>query len=510
MAAPISSTRGPQQSTCDVVILAAGKGSRLNSQLPKVLHPLLGKPLLGHVIAAVHQLMEQPSTNRLALGRIVVVVGHGRQQVEDYLATITSDVPIVTVVQTPQQGTGHALQQVANQLLDLAETVLLLAGDVPLLRGASLADLLASHQRASASITVLGATVANPTGYGRLIVAGNALQRIVEEKDTTDAEKVVKVVNTGVAAYHWPTISPLLEKLSNANAQGEWYATDLVGLANTAGYPVATVLLDDADDMQGVNTRVDLAHTERLLQERINRHWMLAGVTMADPQTTWIGPDVKLEADVTLEPGTRLLGQTTVASHATIGPWTTLTNAIVGSRSTVYQSVVTDSIIGEQCTVGPFAHIRNQCVLGNHVRLGNFVEAKATTIADHSNAAHLAYLGNATIGHHVNMGAGSIIANYDPIRLTKTHTTIGDGAKVGCNAVLVAPVTLGEDTCVAAGSTVTRDVADGDLAIARSRQTVVEGWVTTQYAQQKAAPDGAQPPQGSQAAPQGMPAHSPQ
>lgn len=462
---------------CDVIILAAGKGSRLKSSLPKVLHPLLGKPLLGHVIQAA--LAVNPA-------KIMVVVGHGKEEVITYLNTLSLPCPIETVIQSPQLGTGHALQQVQAQTSHLSDTVMLLSGDVPLLTADSLQALRATHHQAQAAITVLSAHVNNPTGYGRLLINQHDNSQptcagIVEEKDATDEQRQIQDVNAGVYVYHWPTVAPLLSNLSSENAQQELYATDLVGLCNQTGQTVAVSQLHNPDEMQGVNTRVDLARSQALLQQQINTQWMLAGVTIVDPSSNWISPDVTLAQDVILQPGSQLLGHTTIGQHSTIGPWSTLTNATVGNHTTITQSVVSDSTIGDYCQVGPFAHIRNQCELSHHVRLGNFVEAKATTIGEHSNAAHLSYLGNATLGSNVNMGAGSIIANYDPIREVKHHSTIGDGSKIGCNSVLVAPADVGKGTCVAAGSTITDKVNDDDLAVARSRQKNISHWVSRQH-----------------------------
>lgn len=469
--------------SCDVIILAAGKGSRLKSSLPKVLHPLLGKPLLGHVIQAA--LAVKPS-------KITVVVGHRKEQVIDYLNTLSLPCPIETVVQSPQLGTGHALQQVQAQITSLSDTVILLSGDVPLLTADSLQKLQATHQKTQAAITVLSAKVDNPTGYGRLLTKqGNngqiSCSGIVEEKDATNVQRKIQDVNAGVYAYHWPTVAPLLNKLSSDNAQKELYATDLIGLSTQINQTVSVCQLNNPDEMQGVNTRVDLARTQALFQQQINTQWMLAGVTIVDPSSTWIGPDVHIEPDVAIQPGSQLLGHCKIGQHTTIGAWSTLTNTTVGEQSTILQSVISDSTIGNHCQIGPFAHIRNQCELSNHVRLGNFVEAKATTIGEHSNAAHLSYLGNATLGSNVNMGAGSIIANYDPIRQVKHHSTIGDSSKVGCNSVLVAPANIGNGSCIAAGSVITETVKDDDLAIARSRQKNITHWVSRQSNTTKAS-----------------------
>ncbi len=459
-----------------VVVLAAGKGTRLKSQLPKVLHPLMRLPLLEHVLRTVE-------SSGISLGQRCVVVGHQANVVSDFLLTRSGEV-WNPVLQEPQCGTGHALQEVAKAVT-LGECVLLLSGDVPLLRVETLAKLKQAfdEQRTENNVAMLvvGATVENPKGYGRLLQSFDGqLQAIVEEKDATEEQRAISLVNAGIYALHWPTIAPWLSQLSNNNAQNEVYVTDLVAIARQHHQTVGVFTLKDDSEMLGVNSRADLAECHRLLNERTTRHWMAQGVTFVDPATTWISPEVlHIGSDTILEPNCQLLGPVSIGDNCKIGANTQLVGVVsIGNHTSVLASVIQDSTIGNRCSIGPFAHIRNQTVVADDVRLGNFVEVKNSSIGANTNAAHLSYLGDSDIGSHVNMGAGSIIANYDPIRKTKHRTTIEDHVKVGCNSVLVAPVAVGKNACVAAGSVITEGVAPDALAIARPRQTTLAGWVS--------------------------------
>ncbi len=458
----------------DVIILAAGKGTRLQSQLPKVLHPLFEQPLLRYVVDAAVPLSPH---------RIIVVVGHDKERVTEAVEAMATDYPsinFVTVTQEPQQGTGHAVQCVAKAVPDLSPTALLLSGDVPLVTTPDLATLLSAHQQGGHAVTVMGADVPTPTGYGRLLTSQGNLTAIVEEKDASDDERRITQVNAGLYALDTQKTLPLLANLSNSNAQGEWYITDVVALSLQANHTVGSAMLADWHSMQGVNNRADLARCMASLNERhVNAH-MANGVTVVSPASTFIGPNVAIGADTMIYPGCFLAGHTTIGPKCTIGPNTRLTHAAIGQKTTITESVITDSAVGDNALVGPFAHIRNGAVLGNQVRLGNFVEVKNTTVGDNTNAAHLAYLGDATVGQQVNIGAGTIIANYDPVRKQKHPTTVGDGAMVGCNSVLVAPVQVGDNACVAAGSVITQPVSDNALAVARAKGKEIPHWVTRQ------------------------------
>lgn len=477
------------QKPLDVIVMAAGKGTRLKSDCPKVLHPLFGKSLLQRVLDILCPL--QPS---LCIETVYVVVGHGREAVMAHLERMTLPFSVKSVVQEPQLGTGHAVMQVQPYLAGDPRDVLVLSGDVPLLRAETLQTLVTRHRQEKSDLTVLGAALESPTGYGRLVMKADQLASIVEEKDASEAQRMIREVNAGVYCLNWTAISPLLERLSDDNAQGEFYLTDLIGLGNAAGLILRHSLLEDPQEMLGVNSRADLARCHAAINERMQRHWMAEGVTILSPATTLIGPEVAVGRDTVILPGTSLLGKVTLGEGCEIGPHTTMLGDVrVGNGSRVIHSVVKDSTIGENSTVGPFAHLRDHAELSHHVRVGNFVEVKNTRIDHHSNAAHLSYLGDADLGSRVNMGAGSITANYDPIRDEKHRTVIEDGVKVGCNSVLVAPLCLQEHSSVAAGSVITRNVAPWDLAIARPRQTEIRQWVAKTLKRQSNTPSGNTP-----------------
>ncbi len=454
------------------VILAAGKGTRLKSELPKVLHPLFGKPLLLRVLDTL---------NCLNVEEACVIVGHGREQVAEALNADEAACAVRAVVQEPQLGTGHALLQVRQKLTDwagYAGNVLILSGDVPLLEAATLQGLLDTHAAQGNDLTLLAATMPNPFGYGRVITEGDSVRRIVEQKDATEAEKLVQLINTGIYCLNWAKISPLLDRLSNNNAQGEFYLTDVILLAVQAGFRVGAARLDDPDEVLGVNSRADLAQCHEVLNRRTLNRLMAEGVTIVHPASTLIAPEVSIGADSTVLPGCYLQGKISIGKRCVIGPHTTMSGVVaIEDEVKVVHSMVRDARIGSFTNIGPFAQLRDGVEISHHVNIGNFVEVKKTRIDHHTNAAHLAYLGDATLGAEVNIGAGTITANYDPIRDIKEQTVIEDGAKVGSNSVLIAPVTVGQNASVAAGSVITKNVQAWDLAIARGRQVEISGWV---------------------------------
>lgn len=456
----------------DVVILAAGKGTRLKSDTSKVLHPLFGKPLLGHVLGQLRG---------LPVHHVAVVVGHQREAVEQFVAKQpTQSFALTTVHQSPQRGTGHAVQCVKAAGAIQSRHVLVLSGDVPLIQPETLQQLWQQHTQSGTVVTVLGARLDNPTGYGRLLQndAGQLIA-IVEEKDASEAQRQVNLVNSGIYLLDWSVVAGLLDQLDANNAQGELYLTDVVGLAVQGEHVVSVSELTDATHMQGVNGRADLAQCHDTLQAITIERLQAAGVTIIDPASTWIGPDVVIGPDSVVYPGCYLSGTITMGSHCEIGPHTQVWGEVTtGDRVTINQSVIRDSVIANDVSIGPFAHLRNGANIGSNVRLGNFVEVKNSTLGERTNAAHLSYLGDAVIGSDVNMGAGSITANYDPVRDEKHQTVIESGVKVGCNSVLVAPVTVGENACVAAGSVITKDVDALALAITRPRQSAIAGWVS--------------------------------
>jgi len=459
-------------SPIDLIVLAAGKGTRLKSETPKVLQPLFDKPLLQRVLE---------TTTTLNINKAYVVVGHQASMVTSAISQWVLPFNVDTVLQEPQLGTGHAVMQVANHCnTALTGDVLILSGDVPLLQPETLLNLIETHRQQGHHLTLLAAHLDNPTGYGRVLLNDKGQPTaIVEEKDATASQKAVQLVNAGIYCLHWPTFSPLLSELSNHNAQGEFYLTDLIHLGVKHHLSLGHAILPNAQDMIGVNTRQDLAQVYHHLNQRTMNHWMTEGVTIIDPNQTWIAPEVRLNPNTTLYPGCYLSGPVVVGNHATLGPQTTLQgNTTIGPRSQVSQSVVFDSTVGEDCVVGPFAHLRNQAVIQSQVRIGNFVEVKNSTIDSRTNVSHLSYIGDALLGKEVNIGAGTITANYNPISDTKHQTVIKDGVKVGSNAVLVAPVTINGNASIAAGSVITQDVSANALAITRPRQTEVADWVT--------------------------------
>jgi bifunctional UDP-N-acetylglucosamine pyrophosphorylase/glucosamine-1-phosphate N-acetyltransferase len=447
-----------------VIVLAAGEGTRMKSATPKVLHSVAGRSLLGHVLHAVNQL----SPNELR-----IVVGSGREAVEAHITHIAPHAK--TVFQEHRGGTGHAAQ------LALAGnapkgTVLILAGDTPLLSGDSLAQFVAAHSAGKFAASVLTAEHPDPTGYGRIIRDDNdELLRIVEEKDATDDEKFVFEINSGVYAFDGEKLAASIGKLTNANAQGELYLTDVIGILKSAGESIAAIMIDDFTETLGVNDRVQLAESAAMLRDRINDQWMRAGVTIIDPTTTWIDSTVELSSDVTIHPGTALLGSTKVATGAVIGPRSTLTDCIVKEGAAVLESIALQTIIGEGATVGPFTYLRAGTQLGDSTKAGAFVEMKNSVLGTGSKVPHLSYVGDATIGVGSNIGAATIFVNYDGVE--KHHTTVGDHVRIGSDTMLVAPVTIGDGAYTAAGSVITEDVPAGAIGVGRAKQRNVLDWV---------------------------------
>lgn len=442
-----------------VAILAAGRGTRMKSDLPKVLHTLGSLSLVERVLNSLSEI--EPS-------RRIVIVGYQGDRVKE---TLKSYPGLEFVEQTEQLGTGHAIQQLLPLLLDFTGDLLVLNGDVPLLRPQTLKHLLQTHKEHQNAATILTAQMPNPQGYGRVFCDGqNMLKQIVEDRDCTPAQKQNRRINGGVYCFHWPEIADVLPRLTANNDQQEYYLTD----ACSAMEPVMAVDVEDYQEILGINDRKQLAAAYEILQTRVKDAWMAAGVTLIDPKTITIDDTVKLEPDVIIEPQTHLRGHTAIGTGCRIGPGSLIENSQIGENVTVLYSVVSDSIVSEGTRIGPYAHLRGHVEVGANCRIGNFVELKKTKLGDRTNVAHLSYLGDATLGNKVNVGAGTITANYDGVRKHPTH--IGDRTKTGSNSVLVAPVTLGADVTVAAGSVVTKDVPDDCLVIARARQAVRPGW----------------------------------
>ncbi len=448
-----------------VVVLAAGQGTRMRSSTPKVLHPLGGRSMLGHVLTAT-----APSRP----GVTVVVVGSGRAAVEEHLAAIAP--AALPVVQEEQRGSGHAAAVALAAVPDVAGAVLVVNGDAPLLRAETVAALVAEHERAGNQFTVLTAEVGDPTGLGRIVRdADGAVTAIVEERDATVEQRAICEINAGVYLGDAAALRRSLASISQDNAQGEQYLTDVLAQLVSEGAPVGGALAEDADDVLGCNDQRELAARRRTLNDRVLDRLMRAGVTVVDPQTTWVDVTATADADAVLQPGTHLLGGTTVASGAVVGPDTTLVDCVVDAGATVLRSHCLGAVIGPDATVGPFSYLRPGTRLGRGSKVGAFVETKNAEVGDGSKVPHLSYVGDATIGRGTNIGAATVVVNYDGVG--KHHTTIGDHVRIGSDTMLVAPVTVGDGAYTAAGSVITKDVPPGAMAVARGTQRNVAGWV---------------------------------
>jgi bifunctional UDP-N-acetylglucosamine pyrophosphorylase / glucosamine-1-phosphate N-acetyltransferase len=460
-----------------VVILAAGKGTRMKSGRAKVLHNLAGRPMIQHVLRTV---------DALKATKTVLVIGHGADEVK---AALGGRPDLEFVVQSPQLGTGHALLQTEPVLVGKSGTVLLLYADVPLLEAGTLKRLLETHAGARAAATILTTVVEEPYGYGRIVrdEAGQ-VQRIVEERDASGEERGIREINSGIYAFSLAPLFESLHQLATDNAQGEYYLTDLIAMYRQRNLAVATLCLDRADELRGVNTRVDLADITTIMRARKNRAVMLAGTTLDDPSTTAIDDDVTIGADTIVGRGVALEGRTTIGEGCRIHANVRIANATIGDRVTILDhSVIVDSTVADGAAVGPFAHVRPGSEIQQDARVGNFVELKKTRLGRGSKASHLAYLGDATIGEKVNVGAGTITCNYDGE--TKHPTVIEDGVFIGSDSQLIAPVTIGKGAYVAAGSSITDDVPAEALGIARARQENKPGWVAARKARRPAPKD---------------------
>ena len=447
-----------------VVILAAGEGTRMKSSTPKVLHPIAGRTLVGHVLNAV---------DALAPKNVRVVVGAGREQVEAHIAEIAPKA--VTVFQEKRGGTGHATQ-LALAGLNPTGTILVLAGDTPMLTGTSLAQLLAEHHAGGFTASVMTAEHPDPTGYGRIIRGDDAsLLRIVEERDADEIQRDIIEVNSGVYAFDAAKLASAIGKLKNDNSQGELYLTDVIEILRNEGGKIAAVLIDDFIEILGVNDRVQLAESASLLRDRINEDLMKSGVTIVDPLTTWVDATATIAPDVVLAPGTAIHGATTIASGAVIGPRTTLIDCIVAAGARVLESQCTEAVIGEGVNVGPYSYLRAGTKLLSGSKVGAYVEMKNATLGEGSKVPHLSYVGDAVIGEGTNIGAATIFVNYDGVE--KHYSVVGDHVRIGSDSMLVAPVTIGDGAYTAAGSVITEDVPAGAIGVGRAKQRNVLGWV---------------------------------
>ncbi len=442
-----------------IAILAAGKGTRMKSRLPKVLMPLAGATLVERVLRSAEALRPE---------RRILIVGHQAERVK---AALAHQDDLEYVLQEPQNGTGHAVQQLLGPLEGFAGDLLVLNGDVPLLRPDTLAALLGRHRSSGAGVTVLTARLEDPTGYGRVFTdAEGRVTGIVEHRDCDASQRANTLTNAGIYCFHWPRLAEVLPRLTTDNDQGELYLTDTVAQLQ----PALQLEVADWRETNGINDRLQLAQCEAVLQDRLRRHWMAEGVTFTDPASCTLSDGTRFGRDVLVEPQCHFRGDNVIGDGCRLGPGTLIEDSELGEDVEVIASVVRQSTVARGCVVGPYAQLRAGAVLEADCRIGNFVEVKNSHLQSGVKANHLSYLGDADVGTAVNIGAGTITANYDGVR--KHRTVIGAGSKTGANSVLVAPIRLGEGVTVAAGSTLTADVPAGALALGRARQVVKPGW----------------------------------
>ena len=442
------------------IVLAAGQGTRMKSDLPKVLHKANGKSLIDHVLGNIAA---------AGISEQIVILGHKSEQIAQSLPQ-----NCLIAYQYEQKGTGHAVMQAAPLLEKAQGDVLVICGDTPLISPRTLQNLHALHQEKKAAVTVLSAIAPNPFGYGRIIRDNERVIAIVEQKDATVAEALIKEINAGTYFFDRQFLLENLPKLKNDNAQGEYYLTDLLALAVEAHLPTAA-LIADFDEIMGVNNRLQLAMAQKYLTKRKLEQLMLDGVTIINPDNCYVEEDVQVLNDTILWPGTVLKGKTVIGSGCEIGPEVEVNDSIIGNECHIKNTVINESKIGNLCNIGPFAYLRPGTVLADKVKIGDFVEVKKSTVAEGSKIPHLSYIGDATLGKRVNIGCGTITCNYDG--KNKFPTTIGDDAFIGSNSNLVAPITISEGAFIAAGATVTENVPPFSLAINRAPFVVKEGWV---------------------------------
>ncbi|MGW9128191.1 bifunctional UDP-N-acetylglucosamine diphosphorylase/glucosamine-1-phosphate N-acetyltransferase GlmU [Paenibacillus chitinolyticus] len=443
------------------IVLAAGQGKRMKSKLYKVLHSVCGKPMVGHVLDTLEHIQTE---------KTIVIVGHGAEAVKGYLGDRAE-----YALQEQQLGTGHAVLQAKDVIGGEDGVTFVVCGDTPLVRPETLEKMLHLHKEKGAAGTILTAEMTDATGYGRIIRGeGGLVDRIVEQKDCSPEEAAVREINTGTYCFDNRKLFEALENVKNENAQGEYYLTDVVGILKNAGEIVEAYCTPDEAEAIGVNDRIALSEAETLMRQRINRGHMVGGVTFIDPSQTYIEKDVVIGPDTILYPGTTLRGKTVIGSECVIGPNTEICHSTLGDEVTVKQSVLQEAKIGSHANVGPFAYLRPGTDLGEHVKIGDFVEIKNAKLGEGSKVSHLSYVGDAVIGKNVNFGCGAITVNYDGFN--KSLTEVGDDAFIGSNVNLIAPVKVGDGAYVVAGSTITHNVEDNDLAIARERQTNKKGY----------------------------------
>lgn len=444
------------------LILAAGQGTRIKSDLPKVLHKVCGKEMVNHVIDTMR---------KANIEDINVIIGKGADLVKEK----TSSRNVSYALQEEQLGTGHAVKCAIDFLRGKKGVVGVFCGDAPLIKAETVDNLFKTHIENKNSATLLSSIVEDPTGYGRVVRENDEVLKIVEHKDCTEEELKINEMNAAIYCFDIEKLLNSLDKLSNNNNQGEYYLTDVIGILREEGNKVGAVTIDYEETI-GVNSRIQLAEAEGILRNRINSRHMINGVTLIDPSTTYIGDDVEIGRDTIIYPGNVLEGNTKIGEGVILYPNSRISNSIILNNVEIQSSVIIDSQIGERTTVGPFAYIRPESVIGSGARIGDFVEIKKSTIGNNTKVSHLTYIGDASVGENCNFGCGTVVVNYDGQK--KHKTTIGNNSFIGCNTNLVSPVNVEDNTYIAAGSTITNDVKEGELAVARAKQRNIEGWVT--------------------------------
>ena len=448
------------------IILAAGEGTRMNSNVPKVLHKVCGRPILEYVIDA---------SKNANLEKNYVIVGHGEKEIKEKFKDHDIIFKTQPIGKNYPYGTGYAVMQAIDYIEDNSN-VIILYGDTPLITDKTILKLMEYHKKNKNNGTVLTAFLDDPTGYGRIVrdEKGHIL-KIVEDKDATEEEKKLKETNSGIYCFNGKDLKSALKKIDNNNAQGEYYITDVITILKEKGNRVGAYIIDDPREIHGINSRIQLSFCEKIMRERINHKHMVEGITIINPENTYIESSVIIGKDSIIYPGAILTGDTIVGEDCIIGENSRIENSKIGNKVEIYSSTITESKVGDRCTIGPYAHLRPNCNLGKDIKIGNFVEVKNSTIGDGSKASHLAYIGDADVGEGVNIGCGVIFVNYNGH--SKFRTVVEDNAFIGSNSNLIAPVIVRKRGYVAAGSTITDEVGEGSLSIARARQVNKDGWV---------------------------------
>ncbi|GFZ34169.1 bifunctional protein GlmU [Clostridium zeae] len=443
------------------IILAAGQGKRIKSNLPKVLHKVAGKEMVNHVIDTIRN---------AGINDVNVIIGKGAELVKER----TTSREVSYSMQLEQLGTGHAVKCAKDFFKDKNGVVAVFTGDAPLITNCTVESLIETHIKENNYATLLTSVIDNPSGYGRIIRSAEGVEKIVEHKDCNEAELEVNEINAGMYCFDIQSLSEALEKISNENAQGEYYLTDIIEIFKNENKKIGA-MITEFEQTIGVNSRVELAKVENILRDRINKFHMDNGVTLIDPNSTYIGADVSIGQDTVIYPGNYIEGNAVIGEECILYPNSRISNSTIGNGVEIQSSVIIDSTIGNETTVGPFAYIRPESRIGSKVRIGDFVEIKKSTIDDNTKVSHLTYIGDAEVGKNCNFGCGTVVVNYDGEN--KHKTIIGDNSFIGCNTNLVSPVEVKNNTYIAAGSTITKEVPEGSLAIARAKQTNIEGWV---------------------------------